>query len=105
MLSQPHQFFHCSSCLDRVTQLEVAVSYLEAQLTEQEADSNNVISIWQENCTSLEEQKRDLSQKLEEAGLTERALQQQLHEKEQALDEAREKVRNGEEALETSQSK
>lgn len=58
---------------------------LEAQLSQQEEETKTVITKWQQSCAALEEQNKDLNQKLQET--------------KKGLDEAESKIKEDEDVV------
>jgi len=90
--------------VERVAELESAVKDLEVQLSEQEENANSAILKWQESCNSLEEKNSQLVSSLESFGGGDESdalalLQAQLHEAHKALTDARENMKDDDNAV------
>jgi hypothetical protein len=75
------------------------------QVNQQELETKAVIAKWQESCTGLEKQNTELLTKLEVSAENQAKLQVELQETHQALDDAKARLREDEEAVAKWQGK
>lgn len=90
---------------ERVAELESASKEMAAQMGQQEVEAKSVIAKWQESCTELEEQSKDLGQQLEASHEKEHQLGARLHETQKALEDAKASLKEDEDSLAKWQGK
>lgn len=82
-----------------MSELEEAVKDLETQLGQQEEETKAVIAKWQTTCTALEEQNQNFKSQLQASTENGEALEVQLQEARNGLEEAEKKSKEDEEVL------